>query len=117
MERGVSSPSTASPLTSSVSSWKCSSRKRSSSARSLEGHDQARFARVVVAQVVKLADVFLALALDGGGGDGEQLVGGLAHGGDHHDGAARLARLDDAGDALDGGGGLDGGAAELHDDH
>src|SRR5581483_7079221 len=72
---------------------------------------------VVIAQVVNLADVFLALAVDGGLGDGEELVGGLPHGGDDHDGAAMLDGFDDAGDAFDGDGGLDGGAAEFHDDH
>ena len=90
MERGVSSPSTARPFTSSVSSWKCSSRMRSSSARSAERDHLARLAGMEIAQVVDLADVFLALAGDGGGGDGQQLVGGLAHGGDHHHGLALL---------------------------
>ena len=82
-----------------------------------EGDDEARFARVVIAQIVKLADVFLALARDGGAGDFEQAVGGLPHGGDDDHGAARFAGVDDAGDTRDGGGGLDGGSAELHDDH
>ena len=53
-----------------------------------ERHHQAGLARVEIAQVVKLADVFLALAADGRGGDGQQLVGGLAHGRDHHHGPA-----------------------------
>src|ERR1039458_6865021 len=79
--------------------------------------DQARLARVVVAQVVQQPDVLLALAPDGGGGDGEQLVRGLSHGGNHHHGMARLARAHDAGNARDGGGGLHRGAAKLHDDH
>ena len=50
-------------------------------------------------------------------GDGQQLVGGLAHGGNHHDGMAVHPRLHDAGDAFDGGGGFHRGAAEFHDDH
>src|ERR1035437_3803225 len=78
---------------------------------------QARLARVVIAQVVQQADVFRALAADGGVGDFEQLVGGLPHRGDDHHRAARLAGADDAGDPRDGVGTLDGGAAELHDDH
>ncbi len=53
----------------------------------------ARFAGVEVAQVVELADVLVALAVDGRVGDGEQLVGGLAHGGDHDDGTAALRAL------------------------
>ena len=42
-----------------------------------ERHHEARFAGVVIAQVVKLRNVLVALAGDGGGGDGEQFVGGL----------------------------------------
>ena len=70
-----------------------------------------------IAQVVDLPDVFLALAVDGGGGDGQQLVGGLAHGRNHHHGPALRARFDDAGDAFDGGGRFHRRAAEFHDDH
>ena len=56
-------------------------------------HHQAGFAGVEVAQIVELADIFVALAVDGGGGDGQQLVGGLAHGGNHDHGAAALRAL------------------------
>ena len=45
----------------------------------------AGFAGMEVAQIVQLADVFVALAGDGGLGDGEEFVGGLAHRRDHHD--------------------------------
>ena len=41
-----------------------------------QGHHQARLAGVKVAQVVDLPDVFLARAMDGGRGDGQQLEGG-----------------------------------------
>ena len=82
-----------------------------------ERHHLAGFARVVVAQVVKLADILVAPAVDGGGGDGQQLVGGLAHGGDHHHGMAVPRALDDAGDAFDSGGRFHRRAAEFHDDH
>src|SRR5260370_39788578 len=82
-----------------------------------QGDDQARLARMVVAQVVKLADVLLALAPDGSGGDREQLVGGLPHGGNYDHGPTRFAGAHDAGNTLDGSGGLHGAAAELHDDH
>ena len=71
-----------------------------------ERGNQAGFAGMEVAKVVELADVFLAVARDGGGCDGEQLIGGLAHGRHHNDGATALARLHDSGDALDGGGRL-----------
>ena len=66
MERGVSSPSTARPFTSSVSSWKCSSSDAVEFGAVGQRDDLARLARVEVAQVVELADVFLALAVDGG---------------------------------------------------
>ena len=58
-----------------------------------ERHHLPGFARVVVAQIVKLADILVAPAFDGRGGDGQQLVGGFAHGGDHHHGMAVLALL------------------------
>src|SRR5262249_32812713 len=70
-----------------------------------------------VAEVVELLDVIGAPAVNGGGGDGEELIGGPPHGGCHYHRAMRFARADDAGDALDSGSALDGGAAELHHDH
>ena len=75
------------------------------------------FARVVVAQVVKLADILVAPAFDGRRGDGQQLIGGLAHGGDYHHGMAVPPLVDDAGDAFDSGGRFHRRAAEFHDDH
>src|ERR1022692_97896 len=82
-----------------------------------EWNHLARFTGVKIAQVVELADVILALAGDGGGCDRQQLIRGLAHGGDHHDGMLPDARFHDGSDAADGGGGFDGGSAKLHDDH
>ena len=82
-----------------------------------ERHDEARFARVHVAKIVELADVLGARAVNGCGGDGEQLIGGFAHGGDDNHGTTSCARFDDSGDAFDGGGGFDRTAAEFHDDH
>ena len=70
-----------------------------------------------IAEIVDLLEILLALALDGRGRDRQQFVGGLAHGGDHHHGAALFASLDNPGNAFDGGGGLHRGAAEFHDDH
>ena len=82
-----------------------------------ERDDLAGFAGVEVAEVVQLADVVVALAGDGGLGDGEELVGGLAHRGDDYDGMEIGAGFDDGCDALDGGGGFDGRTAEFHYDH
>ena len=79
--------------------------------------DLPRLPRVVIPQVVELPDVFLALAPDGSRRNGEQLVGGLPHGGHHHHGMALFAGAHDAGHTRDGGGGLHRAAAELHDDH
>src|SRR4051812_11324072 len=70
-----------------------------------------------IAQVVKLLNVVLPLALDRGGSDGQQLVGGLAHGRYDNHGPLVHARFHDRGDAADRGGGFDGGSAEFHDDH
>ena len=56
-------------------------------------------------------------SIDGRRGDGQQLVGGLAHGGDHDHGLAISAGFDDGGDALDGCRRFDRSAAEFHDDH
>ena len=80
-------------------------------------HHFPGFARMVIAQVVKLPDVVLALAGDRRRGDGQQLVGGLDHGRDHHDGLLPNSRFDNRGDPSDGGGGFDRGPAEFHDDH
>src|SRR5450755_2414395 len=66
---------------------------------------------------MKLPEILRALALDCGVGQRQQIVGGLAHGGDHHHRAAFLARLDDARNAFNGGGRFHRAAAELHDDH
>ena len=71
-----------------------------------QGDDQARLARMVVAEIVKLGDVFLALPPNRGGRDGQQLIGGLPHGGNHHHGTPLFAGAHDAGNTLDGGGGL-----------
>ena len=78
---------------------------------------QARLAGVEIAQIVDLADVFFARAANGRGGDGQQLVGGLAHGRNHHYRPAVGAGFDDRRDALDGGRGFHRRAAEFHDDH
>ncbi len=82
-----------------------------------QGDDLPRLPRVVVPQVVKLPDIFLALAPNGGPRNGEQLVGGLPHGGNHHYGMTLFAGAHDAGHARDGGGGFHRAATELHDDH
>ena len=59
-----------------------------------ERNDQAGFAGMEIAQVVELADVFVALAVRWRrAAMAEQLVGGLAHGGDDHDGMAVLRGL------------------------
>ena len=50
-----------------------------------ERDDLAGFARMEVAEIVQLADIFVALALDGRLGDGEEFIGRLAHRGDHDD--------------------------------
>ena len=55
-------------------------------------HHLPRFARMEIAQIVHLADVILALAVDSGGRDGQQLVGGLAHRRHDHHGLLRRAR-------------------------
>ncbi len=47
-------------------------------------HHLARFAGMEIAQVVNLPDVIVAPARDGRRGNGQQLVGGLAHGRNHH---------------------------------
>ena len=70
-----------------------------------------------VAEIVQLADVVFALAGDGGLGDGEESIGGLAHRGDYDYWIKSQARFYYGGDALDGRGGFDGGAAEFHYDH
>src|SRR2546422_7672533 len=67
-------------------------------------------------QIVKLREIFLALAADSRR-DGQQLVSGLAHGRHHHHGLLFRAGFHDGGDASDGAGGFDGRAAEFHDDH
>src|SRR5438105_4186209 len=72
---------------------------------------------MIIAEIVKLRDVILAIAGNGGRRDGQQLVRGLAHGGNHDDRMLLGARFHDGGDASDGGGGFDGGTAEFHDDH
>src|SRR6185312_2343651 len=82
-----------------------------------ERHYLAGFAGVEIAEVVELADVFFAIAVDGGLGKGQEFVGGLAHRRDDDDRFTVEAVFDDGGDAFDGGGRFDGGAAEFHDDH
>ena len=79
--------------------------------------DLTGFAGVEVAEIVELANVVFALAVDGGLGDGEELVGGLAHRGNHDDRMLFGARFHNGGDALDGSSGFDRSAAEFHDDH
>ena len=73
----------------------------------------------VVALAKRAADIerLLAFASSGGRRHGEQLVGNLGHGADHDERLLGQACLHDARDAIDGGGVLDRGAAELHDDH
>ena len=83
----------------------------------VERHHLAGFARMKVPQVVELRNVLFAFALDGGFRDGQQLVGGLAHGRDHHHRAASLALPHDPRNAVDGGCRLHRRAAELHHDH
>src|SRR2546426_5581130 len=83
----------------------------------VQRHHQTRFPRMIVAQIVKLPDVVVALPLNGGIGDGQQLVGGFSHGGNHHHRPAAFAPFHNAGDSLDGGGGLHRCAAELHHHH
>ena len=75
------------------------------------------FARMIVAQIVKLPDVILAPAGNRGLGDSQQLVGRLAHGRNHDDGLLVHARFDNRSHASDGDGGFDRGPAEFHDDH
>ncbi len=77
----------------------------------------AGFAGVKVAEIVQLPDVIVAFAGDGRLGNGEEFVGGLAHRGHDHDGMERGAGFYYGCDALDGGGGFDGGPAEIHYDH
>src|SRR3954452_6284237 len=72
---------------------------------------------MVVAEIVDLPDVFVARAADRGIGNGQELVGGLAHGGNDYYRMPLLAGLDDTGDALNRGGTLYRAAAELHHDH
>ena len=96
------------PLISSASSWKCCSTVRSMLRIRASGN---RAARRDADSAWSRSPCTAALR------DGQQLVGGLAHGGNHHHGPAIETALDDAGDALDGFGGFDGGAAELHHDH
>ncbi len=59
----------------------------------------------------------LAVAGSGGAGHGQQLVGHLGHGADHHHRLLLQAAFDDRAGALDRLGVLHRGAAELHDDH
>src|SRR5579885_105120 len=82
-----------------------------------QGHHLPGFPRVEIPQFMDLADVFLALAFNGCVGDGQQLVGGLAHGRNHHHRPARQPGPHDPGDPFDRGGRLHRGAAELHHDH
>ena len=107
--RGVSSPMTARPFTSSASSSKCSFDRALHAAGFARDGSRAARQRVKWPGRAGRATAWL--------GDGQQSVGGLAHGRDDHDGLAVDARLDDAGDALDGFGRFDGGAAEFHYDH
>src|SRR5690242_38164 len=83
----------------------------------IQRNHQAGFARMIVAQVVKLPDVVAAFPANGGAGDRQELVGGFAHGGNHHYRPPGFAPFDNTGDTLDGGGRLDRGAAELHHHH
>ena len=78
-------------------------------------HHQARLARVRVAQIVDLAQVLFARAFERGLRDGQQLVRGLAHGGDHDHRLAVAPRLHDGRDAFDGGRRFHRRAAEFHD--
>ncbi len=70
-----------------------------------------------IAQRNQLPKRLVALAADRQIGDREQVVGGLAHGRNNHDGPPVEAGFHDAGNAFDGRGGFDGRAAEFHDDH
>ena len=79
-----------------------------------------QFAGGVVVALLQRAAEFergLALACAGGPGHGQQRVGDLGHGADHDHRLLRQAAFDDGGDAVDGLGVFDGGAAEFHDDH
>ena len=67
-----------------------------------ERHDEAGFAGMEVAEFVKLADVVVTTAFYRGLRDGEELVGGLAHGGDYDYGLAVGAGFDYGRDAFDG---------------
>ena len=120
MERGVSSPRTASPLTSSVEFLEHARRAtRSSSARCAQRHQLAtlrvrwnsrrswssarctRRACPAIAAIAMASSLLVVLPM------AETTTTGFA----------RQPGLDDAGDALDGGRRLDRRAAELHDDH
>ncbi len=80
-------------------------------------HHLARFARVEIAKIVQLANVFLAFALDRGLGNRQEFIGRLAHRRDDNDRMPIGAGFHDARDALDSGCRFDGRAAEFHDDH
>ena len=85
-----------------------------------EARGAEQFAGGVVVALLQRAAEFergLALAFSGGAGHGQQRVGDFGHGADHDDGLLRQAAFDDGGDAVDGLGVFDGGAAEFHDDH
>src|ERR1039458_8159836 len=82
-----------------------------------QGNYQARLAGVKVAQVVDLADVFFARAVNCRRSDSQQLVGGLTHGRNDDDRPAAGAGFDDRRYALDGGRRFHRRAAEFHDDH
>jgi hypothetical protein len=60
---------------------------------------------------------FVTLAADSEIGDFKQAIGGFAHRGDNHNGLPVEPGFHDSGNALDGLGRFDGGAAEFHDDH
>src|SRR5947208_824363 len=70
-----------------------------------------------IAKVMKLADVIITFTGDRGVSNGKKFVRGLAHRRHDHDRLPVHSRLHNGSDALNRGGGLDRGSAELHYDH
>ena len=117
MVRGVISPTAEMPRSSSSSDSKSVPEFGMEFG---EAGGAQQFAGGVVVALLQRAAEFqrgLALAFAGGLGHGQQSVGDFGHGADHDYGILRETAFDDGGDAVDGFGVFDGGAAELHDDH
>jgi len=83
----------------------------------LERHHLPRLPRMEIAQIVNLLDVIRSPPFNGRGRDGQQLVGGLPHGRNHHHRPPSLARPHDGGHALDGGRRFHRRPAEFHHNH